>query len=157
MNYWNKKTICQQIDKKLTPLKEFASLAAPDQGWIKTIREALGLSARQLGKRAGLDQSRISRLETAEKEGNLKLSSLQKIAQGMNMKFVYGFVPDDSLESMVRARAKQIALDRLKRLNNTMRLEQQALPEEEEKKVLEDMIEKILIEWPKDFWDVKNE
>ncbi len=153
MSYWDKKVAREQLDKKLDSLKTFATSGIPHQGWIKTIREALGLSARQLGEKAGIDQSRISRLENAEKDGSLKLSSLQKIAKGLNMRFVYGFVSEDTLEHMVRAQAKKIALKRLIQLNNTMRLEKQELSREEQKKALEDMIDKILIDQPKDFWD----
>ena len=153
MNYWDRKVVREQLDKRIESLKVFLSSGMPQQGWIKTIREALGLSARQLGKKAGFDQSRISRLENAEKNGNLKVSSLQKIAKGLNMRFVYGFVPEESLEQMVRAQAERIALKRLKTLNITMRLEKQGLSSEEQKKALKDMIEKILVEQPKDFWD----
>lgn len=152
MNYWDKKVICEQLDKKLAFLKNFAALGMPPKGWIKAIREALGLSASQLGKKAGIDQSRVSRLENAEKDGNLKLSSLQNIAKALNMKFVYGFVPEDTLEALVRNQAKRIALKRLETLDSTMRLEKQALSKEDQKKALNDMIEKILIDPPKDFW-----
>lgn len=152
MDYWDRKVIRQQLDKQFEALKGLAS-SAPQQGWIKTIRDALGLSASQLGKKAGIDQSRISRLENAEKSGNLKLSSLQKIAKGLNMRFVYGFVAETTLETMVQEQARRIAVKRLKTLDNTMRLEKQGLPEEEKKKALDDMIEKILIDNPKDFWD----
>lgn len=153
MNYWDKKVVRGQLDKKLAFLRDFSSSGIPQSGWIKTIREALGLSARQLGKRSGLDQSRISRLENAEKTGNLKIASLHKIANGLDMQFVYGFVPAGTLEEMVQARAKHIALKRMKRLNDTMNLEKQGLSEEEQKKALEDMIEKIVVDQPKDFWD----
>jgi predicted DNA-binding mobile mystery protein A len=153
MNYWDKKVIREQIDKRLMPLKDFASSGMPKQGWIKTIREALGLTASQLGKKAGIDQSRVSRLENAEKTGDLKLSSLQKIAAGLDMKFIYGFVPEGTLAEMVKAQAKRVALKRLEMLNNTMRLEKQALSDEDKKKATEDMIEKILVDNPKDFWD----
>ena len=157
MNYWDAKVIREQLDKKLESLRVFDASGMPKQGWIRTIRDAVGLSARQLGEKAGIDQSRISRLENAEKDGSLKLSSLQKIAQGLNMRFVYGFVAEDSLEQMVRAQAKKIALKRLKQLNATMRLEKQGIPEEEQQKVLGDMVEKILIDQPKDFWDATDE
>jgi predicted DNA-binding mobile mystery protein A len=157
MNYWDKKLIRSQLDKKLAFLRNFASSGVPQSGWIKTIREALGISSFQLGKRSALDQSRISRLEKAEKTGNLKLSSLQKIAKGLRMEFVYGFVPEGTLEEMVNARAKVIALNRMKRLNDTMSLEKQGLSDEEQKKAFEDMVEKILVDQPKDFWDDKND
>ena len=153
MDYWNKKIIRDQLDKKLVTLKAFSASATPKQGWIKTIREALGLSSAQLGKKAGIDQSRISRLEAAEKDGNIRLASLQKIAAGLKMKFVYGFVPEESLESMAREQAKKIASKRLASMEHTMKLERQGLSSEEQAKALNDMIQKILIDPPKDFWD----
>lgn len=152
MDYWSRKVTREQLDKKFEVLQSFVGFI-PQQGWIKTIREVLGLSASQLGKKVGIDQSRVSRLENAERSGNLKLSSLQKIAKGLNMRFVYGFVPETTLEAMVREQARRIALKRLKTLDSTMRLEKQALSEEDKKKALDDMIEKILIDNPKDFWD----
>lgn len=157
MNYWDKKTVRRQLDNKLAVLKNFASFGTPQGGWIKTIRESLGLSSRQLGKKAGIDQSRISRLENAETNGNLTLSSLHKIAKGLGMRFVYGFVPERTLEEMVNARAEAIAQKRMKRLDTTMRLEKQGLSGEEQKKALKDMIEKILIEQPKGFWDENDD
>ena len=157
MNYWDKKVVRDQLDKKLTILRSFTSSGTPQSGWIRSIREALGLSSVELGKKTGLDQSRISRLESAEKSGNLKISSLQKIAKGLNMQFVYGFVSESTLEEIVRARAKAIAIARMKRLNDTMRLEKQGLSDEDKNKALEDMIEKILVDQPKDFWDDSND
>ena len=153
MIYWDKKVIREQLDKRIAVLRDFDRSVAPQQGWLKAIREALGLSTAQLGKRAGLSQSRVSRLENAEKKGDLKLSSLQKMAKALNMKFVYGFVSEDTLESMVRGQARRIALKRLEKLDNTMRLEKQSLTGDERKRALEDMIEKILIDNPKGFWD----
>ncbi|MFT5387332.1 MAG: hypothetical protein ACI9E5_000459 [Candidatus Omnitrophota bacterium] len=50
MNYWDKRVVRQQLDKRLKSLKDYASLDMPQQGWIKTFREALGLSSSQLGK-----------------------------------------------------------------------------------------------------------
>jgi predicted DNA-binding mobile mystery protein A len=155
MNYWDKKLMREQLDKRLSFLKSFASFEASRQGWVKTIREALGMSAKELGKRVGLDQSRVSRLENAEKAGDLKLSSLHKIAKGLKMRFVYGFVPENSLEEMVQAQARAIAVKRMKRLHDTMSLEKQELSGDEQQKALKDMIEKILVEQPKDFWSDK--
>lgn len=155
MNYWNKKLIRRQLDKKLASLKSFALAGNPQQGWIKSIREALGMSASQLAARIGLDQSRVSRLEHAEKTGDLRVSSLQKIAKGLNMRFVYGFVPENTLEESVRRRARAAAIRSMKRLNNTMLLEKQGLGVDEKKEALNDMIEKILAKPPKDFWDKK--
>lgn len=153
MNYWDKKLIREQVDKKLKKLSPLLSPELPDRGWIKLIREALGMSTATLAKKAGIDQSRISRLENSEIEGNLKLSSLDKIAEALDMKFVYAFVPKSSLEDMVQTQAKKIAKQRMEKVSHTMKLEAQELSTDEKEKVLNDLIQKILIEQPKDFWD----
>ena len=151
MTYWDKKLVREQLDKRLkSPL---LPLLQSDNGWIKLLREALGMSTTQLAKRVGIDQSRISRLENAEIDGDLKLSSLKKVAEGLNMIFVYGFIPRDGLEDMVRQQAKKIALKRMQRVNHTMRLEEQELTTDEKAKAFDDLVQKIMIEDAKDFWD----
>lgn len=151
MNYWDKKLIREQLDKKLANLKEFAEHKLFG-GWIKTIREALDMTSGDLASRVGVNQSRIIHMEKSEIEGNIKISTMQKIADSLDMDFVYGFVPRTSLNTMVRKQAEKIALQKIKRLDHTMRLEMQELSSEEREKSLQDMIDKILIEEPRDFW-----
>ena len=154
MTYWDKKLIRDQLDTRFKNLRNLTEKSIPETGWIRVIREALGMSAKQLGKRVGLSQPRISRLEIAESEGDLKLSTLRKIAEGLNMKFVYAFVPETSLEEMVQDQAKKIALKRMTKVNHTMGLEEQELSYDEKEKTLGDLTQKILITEPKDFWDL---
>jgi predicted DNA-binding mobile mystery protein A len=151
MTYWQKKLIRDQLDTRLNQVRPFTS--ANENGWIKIIREALGMSTKQLGKKVGIDQSRISRLENAEIEGDLKLSSLKKIAEGLNMRLVYFFVPEEGLEQMVYNQARAIAQKRMSKVNQTMRLEDQELTEKDKVKALDDLTQRILIDEPKDFWD----
>lgn len=151
MTYWDKKLVREQLDKRLNG--HSISVLHSENGWIKLLREALGMSTSQLGKRVGIDQSRISRIENAEIDGDLKLSTLKKVAEGLNMKFVYGFIPNDSLESIVVQQAKIIARKRMERVNKTMRLEEQELSNEEKAKAFDDLVQKILIENSKDFWE----
>jgi len=151
MTYWDRKLIREQLDERIGRVKPFVE--SRRNGWIKVLREALGMSTKQLGKRVGIDQSRITRLENAETEGDLKLSSLKKIAEGLDMQLVYYFVPKTSLEQMVYDQAKTIARKRLNKVNQTMRLEDQELSDNQKAKALEDLTQKILINEPKDFWD----
>ncbi len=151
MTYWDKKLIREQLDKRLT--NRLIPLLYSEQGWIKLVREALGMSTTQLAKRVGIDQSRISRLENNEAAGDLKLSSMKKIADGLGMKFVYAFIPADSLEAMVQQQARKVARKQLSIVNHTMRLEDQELSTEEKAKAFDDLVQKILIDDPKDFWD----
>ena len=153
MNYWEQKLIRQQLDQKLINAKGFSIIEKLPFAWIKTIRTALVMTSTQLAKRAGLSQSRIIHMEKAEIDGNLKLSTMKKVAEALDMRFVYGFIPNQSLEQMVHDQALKVALKRMDKLNHTMRLEEQELSGEEKAEALNDLIQKILIEQPKDFWD----
>ena len=44
-------------------------LAVPVRGWIKAIRESLGMTASQLAMRMGVSQSTLSDMEKAEERG----------------------------------------------------------------------------------------
>ena len=152
MNYWDKKLIREQLDSKLSTLKGFTAQGLKSIGWIKTIREALGMTSTNLASRVGVNQSRIIHMEKAERDGNIKISTMEKVADALDMDFVYGFVPRTSLNEMVRQQAKKIALYKMERLDNTMRLELQELSSKEKERALKDMIDRILIDGPKDFW-----
>lgn len=151
MDYWDKRLVREQTDARLTKLRPLLSMM-PDGGWIRTIREALGMSTYDLANRVGLDQSRISKIETQEVGGDLMLSTLKKLAEGLNMKFVYGFVPETTLEETVQEQARKIVTNQMDRLNHTMRLEQQELTDVEKKKLLDDLVQKLLVSDPQDFW-----
>lgn len=155
MNYysfWDKKLIRQQLDQKLQKLRDLLAFPA-ENGWIRVLREALGMSTTQLAKRIGVDQSRISRIEKSELTGEIKLSTMKKVAEGLNMKFVYGFVPVENLEAMITNQARKIALKRMENLNHTMRLEDQELSDPDKQKALADLVQRILTEQGNDFWD----
>lgn len=153
MSYWEQKLIRQQLDQKLINAKGLSIIEKLPFAWIKTIRTALVMTSTQLAKRAGLSQSRIIHMEKAEIDGNLKLSTMKKVSEALDMRFVYGFIPNQSLEQMVHDQALKVALKRMDKLNHTMRLEEQELSGEEKAEALNDLIQKILIEQPKDFWD----
>ncbi len=152
MSYWDKKLIREQLDNKLSKLREFAIQGLTSIGWIKTIREALGMTSKDLASRVGVNQSRIIHMEQAEVDGNIKISTMKKIADALEMDFVYAFVPRTSLNEMVREQARKLALKKMERLDHTMRLEMQELSVEEKEKALKDMIDRILIDEQKDFW-----
>ncbi len=157
MDYWYKKFARELVDKKLHKLREAYGEVQPayeKMGWIKSTRTLLGMTTEQMGNKVGLDQSRISRLERAELNGNLNISSLRKIAEGLDLEFVYALVPKTSLENMVKQQAEKIADERTEKVNHTMKLEKQELSEKMKEKAKKDLVLKILVEDPKNFWDV---
>lgn len=116
----------KQLERRLAPLREMMP-AAPPKGWIKAIRESLGMTARQLAARMGVGVSRIPVIEDAEITGATTLKTLRQAAAAMDCTFFYAFVPTVPLDDMLRERAMQKARKDISRLDHTMRLENQAL------------------------------
>lgn len=102
-------------------------LARPNQGWIRAIRQALGMTAEQLGRRMGITQATLSGLEASEINGSIRLATLRKVAEAMNCTLVYAFVPNTSLEEIVQDQARKVATEQLKPVEHTMLLENQSL------------------------------
>lgn len=116
----------KSLDRRLAPLRG-ELLITPPSGWIKAIREALGMTAEQLARRMGVVQSRVSTLEKAESTGTPTLKSLRQAAEAMDCVLVYAIVPRTSLDQIVRDQAMKKADTELARHHHTMRLENQAM------------------------------
>jgi predicted DNA-binding mobile mystery protein A len=117
----------QQLDRRFAALRKSNDFTRPPRGWIKAIREALGMSTTQLAKRLRVAQTRVSQMEKAEMESAIRLQTLKQVAEALGCTLVYALVPNKPLEEMVGDRAAQIADLQLARTNHTMRLENQAL------------------------------
>ena len=69
----------------------------PPRGWVRAIREALGMTTAELGQRMGLTQSRVSQIERSEELGSIRLDTLERTAQALNCQVRYVFVPNEPL------------------------------------------------------------
>ena len=85
----------------------------PARGWVRTLRDALGMSAFELGLRMGVTQPRASQIERAELNGSITLSTLERAAEALNCRLHYVIVPDEPLDRMVRRQARIKAAARL--------------------------------------------
>jgi predicted DNA-binding mobile mystery protein A len=65
----------------------------PTLGWIRTMREARGLSLRQLGGRLGVQGNSVHVAERREQSGGISLYQLQRIADALDCDLFYAFVP----------------------------------------------------------------
>jgi predicted DNA-binding mobile mystery protein A len=126
-------------------------LAVPVKGWIRAIRESLGMTTTQLAARMGLAQSSIIDLEKAEARAAIQLSSLKRAAEAMNCTLVYAFVPNEPLESFLQKQARRVAREHLKPVEQTMLLENQSTSPEQADELLEDYIRTRLN--PRHIWD----
>lgn len=99
----------------------------PPAGWVRAVRDALGMSGADLANRLGVSQPRVAQMEKAEVSGNIKLSTLERAADALGCDLVYALVPrSGSLEADVRTQARSKAVERAGQAAHTMRLEDQA-------------------------------
>ena len=146
--------IVRQLDKKVQLFSVLAKESIPNKGWISSIRKALNMSLKQFGVRMSMSAQGIKDLETREAEGTISLNSLKEAGKALKMNFVYGFIPVSySIEEMIEARAREMAIKIVKRTDITMSLEDQANSNERLKLAVEEMTQDIKKEVPKSLWD----
>lgn len=152
-NLTNKLTL-EQIDKKLKIFSPLVKTSLPAEGWIFNIRQALGISLKQLGKKLKLTPAGVKEMENREKNGSISLNGLKDFAAAMNLKFVYAFIPNDgSLEKMIENRAFEIARQIVLKTSHSMALEDQQNNPARIKKAIKDRAQQIKNEMPKYLWD----
>jgi predicted DNA-binding mobile mystery protein A len=117
----------RHLDARVNAKAPLEGLVRPPRGWIKAIREALGMTTAQLARRMQISQPAIVLLEQSEASGRVKMETLQRAAAALNCRLVYALVPDEPLETIVRERARLIAAQQLGTVEHTMRLENQAV------------------------------
>jgi predicted DNA-binding mobile mystery protein A len=114
-----------RLDERLASVRRQGDLQPPPKGWVRAIRDALGMSGAQLAQRIGVSAQTVDALEKSETAGTLQLKNLRRLAEAMDCRLVYALVPNKPLTQMVDERAREIALYDLSRVAHTMRLEAQ--------------------------------
>jgi predicted DNA-binding mobile mystery protein A len=143
----------RQVDGSLAPAKGLRSRPPPPQGWIRTIREALGMSLRQLAGRAGVSKNAVASVERNEAKGTVRLESLMRLAEAMECELVYAIVPRASLEETVTAQATLAAERLVGRVADSMALEAQATSEDDRARLVQEIATRLR-ESPSGIWDV---
>jgi predicted DNA-binding mobile mystery protein A len=147
-----KRTIARRnLDERLASLKPVGAHMPPPRGWIRALREALGMSARQLGQRLGVKQQSVMDLEASEAQGTIQINTLMRVAEALDCTLVYALVPRTSLDEMVTARARSVARAQLVRIGHNMDLEAQGLPAAELDAQVDEFAERYVRD--RDLWD----
>lgn len=113
----------QQLDAVLSRVKDVPEV--PRHGWIKAIRTALGMTARQLAARVGIAQPTLTDAEKAEAEGRITLGQLRRIGAAMDCELRYALIPRVPLYERVHAQALAKARKEVEAVAHTMSLEAQ--------------------------------
>jgi len=150
----NRRLIIEQLDSKFAQLSFLKSFSFSTTGWIKTIRQALNISLKQLSKRLGVTLQNVKQLEEREIDGSISINKLKQTADALDMKLVYVFIPkDESLSKLIEKKALQKAKDIVLRTSHSMQLEDQENTEKRIQAAIKEKADEIKREMPKYLWD----
>ncbi len=143
----------RQLDRRLAPARQIGALAPPEGGWIRSIRQSLGMSTRQLAQRIGVERATAADFERSEAAGTITLKSLEKVASGLGATLIYSLVPTKSLDTTLRDQATEKADQLFARVSTTMGLEQQDVDRDAARDSRDDVVERLIRELPRDLWN----
>ena len=117
----------RQLDRSLQPFLAARAISRPERGWLRAIREAIGVSASELARDMGTTRSLPLLLEKSEAENTITLKSLKAAANALDCELVYALVPragavEELADQRFRAEARKYVAD----VEHSMALENQA-------------------------------
>lgn len=141
----------RQLDRNLRPFRRLS--APPVRGWIREIRDALGMTGNELAARLGVRKATVADLEASEARGSISLNTLAKAASALNCRLVYALVPDDgSLEQLLQAQASRVAEQMVSKVSHSMTLEAQGVDRSFREQEIKDLTEELVRTLPRDLW-----
>ena len=147
------KDAIRHLDKRFRALRPLARSTRPPRGWLRAVRDALGMTTAQLARRLAVSQPRIVELEQSEVRGSVTLNTLQRAAEALGCRLVYVLVPDRPLAEVVRERAEKLAARQVGAVEHTMRLEDQAVRNKRAGQELHRQVVEDLLRHPARLWD----
>ena len=117
----------KNLDKVAADAKPVRKLRKPPLGWLRTVREGLGLSLRDLAEKiGGVSPQAVHGFEKNEAAGTLTLRNLERVAAAMGCRVVYVLVPGRDGQTFAELEAGHSGdLRLLKDTEHTMTLEAQ--------------------------------
>lgn len=141
----------RQLDQTLGLWRSLPG-SRPAGGWLRAVRQALGMTTRQLAKSVGVTQAAVVDAEHTEAKGDITLATLQRYAAALGCELRYALVPRRPLEKVVEERADHIARDQVSRVRHSMGLEDQSTAPERFEREVADLRRKLLEGKPSRIW-----
>jgi len=117
-----------QLSNSMTAFAAAKSVVRPHRGWLRAIREATGMSLRQIAEKMKATPQLVASLEKSEANNRITLHSLQMAADAMGCELVYAIVPKSgALRELAESRDRQEAEEQVRAVEHTMMLENQAV------------------------------
>jgi predicted DNA-binding mobile mystery protein A len=146
-----RQAVLRQYQAKVD-LAQNGNIEIPPEGWIRTVRKALGMSGAELGRRMNLTRARIAQAEHAELDGGITLKSMQAAAEAMGCRFVYAFEPPGSIENVIIQQARKKAQAVIGAAGRHMALENQTVSDNRTEQEIARLTRDLVHDMPSDFW-----
>lgn len=147
----------KQLGDRLAKIREIAPLLSPPRGgWLRSLRNALGMRQQDLGGRLGVSKQSIAALERREADGTITLAKLREAARALGGELHYVVLPVRPVEETLEHRAGQVARFMAGQVHHSMRMEDQATGEEERRDRTEEL-KRMLLETPSLLWTVPDD
>lgn len=148
-----KTIIHDQYRDKIDQVSQLTGFLRPKEGWIRTLRKALGMSGPQLAKRLKVSKSQMSQMERFEMEDRITLKQLRKVAHALDCELTYALVPNKPVDEMLRERAWEKAKTLVEKTDVQMKLESQQVDRNRLETFIEKEAERLLRDMPRDLWE----
>lgn len=132
----------RQLDQQLGQIRE-ALVERPPQGWIRSIRNALGMTQAQLAERMSITPQGIQKIETSEEAYTARLETLQEVAHALDCRLSYTLVPNQPLQATVEKQTLKKARSIVENISHSMSLEDQKTTIEEIDAQIKNVVEDI--------------
>jgi len=149
------KEAIRHLDTRFAALRPLTKSVRPPKGWLRAIRNALGMTTAQFARRLGVSQPRIVELEQSEASGSVTLNTLQRAAGALGCRLVYVLVPERPLAETVHEQAAKLADRQAASVEHNMELEDQAVKGKKAGKDLRQRLIEDLLRRPARLWDEK--
>ena len=129
----------------------------PKIGWLKSVRNSLGLSARQLAILMKTSPNSVTQLESGEIKQTVSLKNLAKAAAAMNCELVYWIQPKSphlSLDEILDQKALLLAQKISKGVAHSMSLEEQKVASQVTENQIKDLAQELKRELDPRLWQV---
>jgi predicted DNA-binding mobile mystery protein A len=140
----DRKLARRRLDERFVQLRTLADAPRPHRGWIRAIRDALGMSATEMAQRMGVIQQNVFQFEKSETNDRIQLRTLRRAADALNCDLVYVLLPRTSLEEAVKAQARRKAERILDPVAHHSRLEDQSLSPDQIQAQLDELADKFV-------------
>jgi len=142
----------RQVEAMLAPWRATPLPQKPPRGWIRAIRECLGMPTSFLARKLDVEQSTVTRYESSEATDAITLKTLSRIAEALDCELVYALVPKKQISQIIKDRATEIARKEINPIAHSMSLESQSTTLEERENLINNLTEQLLHGSRRDLW-----